>query len=188
MKHILLILSLLALGACGGGDTDDKAPDSNNSPDSGESTDNKGSFILQNIRFDSKDYYEGEQVTVTEGTGFEVQWVSPTSASYKIDLYLSTNGAAHLDSNKIVGLKCGGASLSLCANAMAEVECVVDDNKLSCSIGSDFLGSDFLGSEDFKEQDLSSLKFIIKGCDALSNCDVKTFKLLVQKNTDASKI
>ena len=136
------------------------------------------SFTLQNIRFDAKDYYEGEQVTVTEGTSFEVQWVSPTSASYLIDLYLSTNGAVHSDSNKIVELKCGSASFSLCPNATAEVQCEIDDNKLSCSIG-----SDYLGSVDFQEQELSKLKFIIKGCDALSNCDVKTFNLSVQNKT-----
>jgi len=183
MKYILLIISLLALGACGGGGSDDQATDSNNAPKSEESTDDKGTFTLQNIRFDAKDHYEGEQVSVTEGIGFEVQWVSPTSASYKIDLYLSANGAAHSDNNKIVGLKCGGASLSLCANATAEVQCEVDNNTLSCSIG-----NDFLGSESFKEQNLSNLKFIIKGCDALSNCDVKTFKLLVQNNTEAPKI
>lgn len=173
MKHILLTMSILVLSACGGGggggSSDDVAPDPAD----------PNVFTLQNIRFDSKDYYEGEQVTFTEGTSFEVQWVSPTSASYKIDLYLSTNGEVHSDTNKIVGLKCGGASFSLCPNATGEVQCVIDDNTLSCSAG-----SDSLGSEGFQDNDLSSLKFIIKGCDALSNCDVKTFNFSVQNNTD----
>ncbi|XPF93226.1 hypothetical protein ACM9HF_14510 [Colwellia sp. RE-S-Sl-9] len=173
MKYLLLTISLFMLSACGGGDSDEKAPDTNNLPG------DTNSFTLQNIRFDAKDFYEGELVTVTKGTNFEVQWVSPSSASYRIDLYLSANGAEHSDNNKIVGLKCGGASLSLCPNATGEVQCGIDDNKLSCSIG-----SDFLGSENFLEQNISSLKFIIKGCDANSNCDVKTFDLLVQNKTD----
>jgi len=171
MKYILLVISILVLCACGGG-TDKKTQDGNELPDE------TASFTLQNIRFDAKDYYEGELVTVTEGTSFEVQWVSPTSASYLIDLYLSTNGAVHSDSNKIVELKCGSASFSLCPNATAEVQCEIDDNKLSC-----FIGSDYLGSVGFQEQELSKLKFIIKGCDALSNCDVKTFNLSVQNKT-----
>lgn len=172
MKHILLSMSILVLSACGGGGTDEKVKGTNNLPDDTES------FTLQNIRFDAKDYYEGEQVTVTEGTSFEVQWVWPNSASYRVDLYLSANGAVNSDTNKVVGLKCGGASLSLCPNATGEVQCEIDDNKLSCSIG-----SDFLGSRGFQDKDLSSLKFMIKGCDALSNCNVKTFALLVQTNT-----
>jgi hypothetical protein len=172
MKHILLIISLLALSACGG-DTDEKSPDINDSlPDT-------TSFTLQNVRFDSKDYYEGEQVTVTKGTSFEVQWVSPTAASYRIDLYLSTNGEVHSDSNKIVGLKCGNASFSLCPNATGEVQCSIDDNRLSCSFGNDSVGSGY-----FQHKDLSKLKFIIRGCDVLSNCDVKTFNLSVQNTTD----
>ena len=171
MKYIFLAVSLLVLSACGGG-KDKKTEGSNELPE------NAASFTLQNIRFDATDYYEGEQVTVTEGTSFEVQWVSPTSASYLIDLYLSTNGAVHSNSNKIVELKCGSASFSLCPNATAEVQCEIDDNKLSCSIG-----SDYLGSVDFQDQELSKLKFIIKGCDALSNCDVKTFNLSVQNKT-----
>ena len=171
MKHILLAIGILMLSACGGG-SDGKSTGINELPI------DTPSFALQNIRFDATDYYEGEQITVTEGTSFEVQWVSPTSALYRIDLYLSTNGEAYSDANKIVGLRCGSASFSLCPNATGEVQCEIDDNKLSCSIG-----SDFLGSEDFQDEDLSSLSFIIKGCDALSNCDVKTFKLSVQNNT-----
>ena len=171
MKYIFLAVSLLVLSACGGG-KDKKTEGSNELPE------NAASFTLQNIRFDATDYYEGEQVTVTEGTSFEVQWVSPTSASYLIDLYLSTNGAVHSNSNKIVELKCGSASFSLCPNATAEVQCEIDDNKLSC-----FIGSDYIGSVGFLEQELSKLKFIIKGCDALSNCDVKTFNLSVQNKT-----
>ncbi len=171
MKHVLLTFSILLLSACGGG-TDEKSPDINELP-----TDT-GSFTLQNIRFDSTDYYEGEQVTVTAGTSFEVQWVSPTSAPYRIDLYLSTNGEVHSDRNKIVGLKCGNASFSLCPNATGEVQCGINDNMLSCSIG-----SDPVGSENFQDKGLSSPRFIIRGCDALSNCDVKTFNLSVQNNT-----
>jgi hypothetical protein len=172
MKHILLTISILLLTACGG-DTDNKAEEINDSPADAES------FSLQNIRFDSKDYYEGEQVTVTKGTSFEVQWVSPTSASYRIDLYLSTNGEVHSDKNKIVGLKCGNESYSLCPNATGEVQCGIDDNKLSC-----FAGSNSIGSKYYQDKDLSSLRFIIRGCDALSNCDVKTFNFSVQDNTD----
>lgn len=172
MKHILLTISILMLSACGG-DSDGNALDNN------DSLTDTGSFTMQNIRFDSKDYYEGEQVTVTEGISFEVQWVSPISAPYRIDLYLSTNSAAHSDGNKIGRLKCGNASFSLCPNATGEVQCEVDDNKLSCSVG-----SDFVGSEEFQDKDLSSLKFILSGCDALSNCDVKTFNLSVQNNPD----
>jgi hypothetical protein len=171
MKHILLIISILVLSACGGG-SDKKSSGINEIP-----VDTK-SFTLQNIRFDATDYYEGEQITVTEGTSFEVQWVSPTSALYRIDLYLSINGEAHSDRNKIVGLKCGSASFSLCPNATGEVQCEIDDNKLSCSIG-----SDSLGSEDFQDEDLSSLRFIIKGCDAFNNCDVKTFSLSIEDNS-----
>lgn len=170
MKYILLIISILVLSACGG-DTDEKAHEIN------DSLANVGSFTLQNIRFDSNDYYEGELVTVTEGISFEVQWVSPTSASYRIGLYLSTNGEVHSDRNEIGRLKCGNASFSLCPNATGEVQCKIDDNKLSCSVG-----SDSVGSENFQDKDLSSLRFIIRGCDALSNCDVKTFNLLVQNN------
>jgi hypothetical protein len=173
MKHILLTISILVLSSCGGS-ADEKSKGISSLPDGEEG------FTLQNIRFDSKDYYEGEQVTVTKGTSFEVQWVSPTSASYRIDLYLLTNGEVHSDRNKIVGLKCGSTSFSLCPNATGEVQCGIDDNKLSCSIGSEFVGSKY-----FQDKDLSSLKFIIKGCDALlSNCDVKTFNLSVQNNTD----
>lgn len=166
MNHILLTISILVLSACGGG-TDEKENEINILPPE------TVIFTLQNIRFDSRDYYEGEQITVTEGTSFEVQWVSPISASYKIDLYLSTNGEVHSDRNKIVGLKCGNASFSLCPNATGEVQCKIEDNKLSCSVG----------SENFQNNDLSSLRFIIRGCDAFSNCDVKTFNLLVQDNT-----
>jgi hypothetical protein len=172
MKHILLSISILVLSACGG-DTDEKTNDIN-----GFIVDTE-SFTLQNVRFDSKDYYEGEQVTVTEGTSFEVQWVSPTSASYRIDLYLSTNGEVHSDRNKIVGLKCGNSSFSLCPNATSEVQCGVDDNRLSCSVGNDSVGSEY-----FQHKDLFSLRFIIRGCDVLSNCDVKTFDFSVQNNTD----
>ncbi|AOW75695.1 hypothetical protein A3Q34_01690 [Colwellia sp. PAMC 20917] len=174
MKHILLTIlttTLIVLSACGGG-ADKKTPEINVLPPAEEG------FTLQNIRFDSIDYYEGEQVTVTEGTRFEVQWVSPTSAAYRIDLYLSINGDVYSDDNKIAGLKCGSASFSLCPNATGEVQCGIDDNSLSCSFG-----NESVGSESFQDKDLSSLRFIIRGCDALSNCDVKTFNLSVQKNT-----
>ncbi len=173
MKHILLFISILTLSACGGGS-------GNKNSEIEESVDEEKIFNLQNIRFDSKDYYEGEQITVIEGTRFEVQWVSPTAASYKIDLYLSTSGKEYSDSNKIVGLKCGNTSFSLCPNATGEVQCGIADNELSCSIE-----DDFLGSKRFQDKDLSNLTFIIKGCDALNNCDVKAFDFLVESNTDA---
>jgi len=176
MKHILLIISILLLNACGGG--------------SGEKTDeinvplaDEESFSLQNVRFDSEDYYEGEQVTIIEGTSFEVQWVSSTSEAYRIDLYLSTNDAVHSDTNKIVGLKCGTATLSLCPNPTGEVQCQIEDNKLSCSIG-----SDPVGNASFQDKDLSSLNFIIKGCDTFSNCDVKKFGFLLQKNLNDTDV
>jgi len=172
MKHILFIISILALSACGGGGGDKKESEVNVTPVEPEG------FTLQNIRFDATDYYDGEQITVTEGTSFEVQWVSPTSASYKIDLYLSSNDAVYSDNNKVVDLRCGSASFSLCPNATGEVQCKIDDNILACSIGNDPVGS--IG---FQDKDLSSLKFIIKGCDSLGNCDVKTFDLSVQNNT-----
>ncbi|ASP48965.1 hypothetical protein [Cognaticolwellia beringensis] len=170
MKYSLLTICILVLSACGGG-SNKKTPDSNGLPD------DTTSFTLQNIRFDAKDFYEGEQITVTEGTSFEVQWVSPTSAPYRIGLYLSTNGEIHSDINNIVELKCGSASFSLCPNATGEVQCEIDDNKLSCSVG-----SDFVGSEGFQDKDLLNLRFIIRGCDALNSCDVKTFNLSVQSN------
>lgn len=168
MKHFLLTTLIFLLSACGGS-SDDNAADNDNSP-----TD-ETSFVLHNIRFDSEDYYDGEQVTVTKGTDFEVQWVSPDTSPYRIDLYLSTNGQSHLDNNKVVGLRCGNTSFSLCPNATGQVDCRVDDDNLSCSIE-----SDFLGSEAFQEKDLSSLRFIIRGCDSDENCDVKTFKLSVK--------
>ena len=180
MKYILLTISILVLSACGGG-SGGKSPETNESAGTGsnEPVTDTSSFTLHNVRFDSKDYYEGEQITVTEGTSFEVQWVSPSSETYRIDLYLSTNGAVHSDSNKIVGLKCGSDSFSLCPNATGEVQCVIDDNRLSCSVGSDSIGSEY-----FQDENQSSLKFIIKGCDALlSDCDVKTFNLLIQNST-----
>lgn len=168
---MIITINILVLSACGGG-SDDKSSDIIKVPDE------TPKYTLQNIRFDAKDYYEGERVTVTEGTSFEVQWVSPTSASYRIDLYLSVNGETHSVNNKIVGLKCGSATFSLCPNATGQVQCEVEENKLSCS-----LGSDSVGSEYFQKKYLSSLKFIIKGCDAFSNCDVKSFGLSVQNNT-----
>ncbi|GAA0812095.1 hypothetical protein GCM10009111_05580 [Colwellia asteriadis] len=174
MKYILLIISLLMLNACGGGSSSSDDETNLNDPISGTE-----GFIFHNVRFDGKDYYDEEQVTVTEGARFEVQWVSPTSASYKIDLYLSANGAAYSDNNKIVDLKCGSDSFSLCPNAVAEVQCEINDNTLSC-----FSGSDFLGSKPFKDADLASLKLIIKGCDGFNYCDVKTFSLLIAENTE----
>ncbi|WP_426369859.1 hypothetical protein [Pseudocolwellia sp. HL-MZ7] len=185
MKHIFFIISILMLSACGGGGNDNEKSSATDEPqvDAGTGTQTgDGSFTLHNIRFDSKDYYEGELVTITEGTTFDVQWVSPTSAAYIIDFYLSSNDQAHSDNNKIVGLKCGSDSLSLCPNATGEVQCEVANNNLTCSIG-----SDFVGSENFQDKDLSSLTFIVKGCDAFSNCDVKTFDLSVQSNTDAAE-
>tara|TARA_B110000438_G_C15807888_1_gene648280 strand:- start:253 stop:777 length:525 start_codon:yes stop_codon:yes gene_type:complete len=168
MKHILITTIIFLSTACGGG-SGGKSTNINELPV------DEGGFTLHNIRFDSKDFYEGEQVTVSTGTRFDVQWVSPSSASYRIDLYLSTNGEVHSDTNKIVGLRCGSTSFSLCPNATGEVQCEVDDNTLSC-----FAEVDSLGGKPFQDEDLSSLRFIIKGCDALNNCDVKTFDLLVQ--------
>jgi hypothetical protein len=97
MKHILLATSIILLCACGGGSSE-KGTNIVDLPV------DEGGFTLQNVRFDSYDYYEGEYVTITEGTTFEVQWVSPASESYSIDLYLSTSGEVHSDRNKIVGL------------------------------------------------------------------------------------
>ncbi len=172
MKHILLAISLFVLSACGGGGSDGESPNIDNLPDE------QGLFTLQNIRFDARDYYQGEQVTVTESRHFEVQWVAPTAEAYRIDLYLSANGAAPSNNNKIVALKCGNETFSLCPNATGEVQCSVDGNSLACAIGTDSLGSMY-----FQEKDLSNLSFIIKGCDALNNCDVKTFNLSVQNDT-----
>ncbi len=170
MKRILVPLSLVLLSACGGGGSSSKTEaETNPLPVDPEK------FVLHNVRFDAKDFYEGELVTVTKGTSFEVQWVSPTSASYKIDLYLSANDEIHSDDNKIVELRCGSDSFSLCPNATGEVQCIIDDNTLSCSID-----HNFVGSAGFLDEHLSSLKFIIKGCDALNNCDVKTFNLSVE--------
>ena len=170
MKRILIPLSFLLLSACGGGSSSSKTEkEINPLPVDPEK------FVLHNVRFDAKDFYEGELVTVTKGTSFEVQWVSPTSASYKIDLYLSANDEIHSDDNKIVELRCGSDSFSLCPNATGEVQCIIDNNTLSCSID-----HNFVGSAGFLDEHLSSLKFIIKGCDALNNCDVKTFNLSVE--------
>ncbi len=170
MKRILVPLSLVLLSACGGGGSSSKTEaETNPLPIDPEK------FVLHNVRFDAKDFYEGELVTVTKGTSFEVQWVSPTSASYKIDLYLSANDEIHSDDNKIVELRCGSDSFSLCPNATGEVQCIIDNNTLSCSID-----HNFVGSAGFLDEHLSSLKFIIKGCDALNNCDVKTFNLSVE--------
>ena len=170
MKRILVPLSLVLLSACGGGGSSSKTEaETNPLPVDPEK------FVLHNVRFDAKDFYEGELVTVTKGTSFEVQWVSPTSASYKIDLYLSANDEIHSDDNKIVELRCGSDSFSLCPNATGEVQCIIDDNTLSCSID-----HNFVGSAVFLDEHRSSLKFIIKGCDALNSCDVKTFNLSVE--------
>lgn len=170
MKRILMTLSILLLSACGGGGSSSKTEAETNplpiDPDT---------FVLHNVRFDAKDYYDQEQVKVTEGTSFEVQWVSPSSATYKIDLYLSTNDEKYSDDNKIVELRCGSASFSLCPNATGEVQCIIDDNTLSCSIN-----HKFVGSVGFLDENLSNLNFIIKGCNALNSCDVKTFNLLVE--------
>ncbi|MBU2872195.1 hypothetical protein [Colwellia sp. E2M01] len=177
MKYILIIISLLVLSACGSGSDDKQGGSNTDTP--GGSLDEQDNFTLQNIRFDGKDYFEGESVTITEGSSFEVQWVSPILAAYKIDLYLSTNGEEHSDSNKIVSLKCGSTSFSLCPNVTGEVECEVDDNRLFCSIA-----NDNLGEESFLDEDKSNLTFIVKGCDGFNNCDVKTFNLMVENETD----
>ncbi|WP_077284790.1 hypothetical protein [Cognaticolwellia aestuarii] len=170
MKRILIPLSFLLLSACGGGSSSSKTEaETNPLPVDPEK------FVLHNVRFDAKDYYDQEQVSIKEGTSFEVQWVSPSSATYKIDLYLSTNGEEHSDDNKIVELRCGSDSFSLCPNATGEVQCIIDDNTLSCSID-----HNFVGSAVFLDEHRSSLKFIIKGCDALNSCDVKTFNLLLE--------
>lgn len=169
MKHILFAMSLLILSACGGGSEGSGSDDS-------DSLDDTGLFTLQNIRFDAKDFYDGELVAITTGTRFELQWVSPTSSPYRIDLYLTANGASHSDNNKVVGLKCGNESFSLCPNATGEMECEIGDNTLSC-----FIGNDSVGSRSYKDEHLPSLAFIIRGCDALGNCDIKTFQLSVEK-------
>ena len=173
MKHILIIISLLVLSACGGSGGNGSTTN-NESQGNNDLKDNSNIFTLQNIRFDSKDYYDGEQVTVTEGKSFEVQWVSPILAAYRIDLYLSTNGAVHSEKNQVVSLKCGSASLSLCPNVTGEVQCEINDNKISCSIGNDPIGSKYFLRTD------PTLKFIVRGCDAYSNCNAKTFELLLQ--------
>ena len=171
MKHILLATSIILLCACGGGSSE-KGTNIVDLPV------DEGGFTLQNVRFDSYDYYEGEYVTITEGTTFEVQWVSPASESYSIDIYLSTSGEVHSDRNKIVGLRCGSASFSLCPNATGEVQCEFYDNSLSCSVGADSVGSEF-----FQDKSPATLRLILRGCDSLNNCDVKTFNLSVQSNT-----
>ena len=79
MKYIFLTISILVLSACGGGGDDTKNPEINNIPPEA------GAYTLQNIRFDSKDYYEGEQITVTEGTNFEVRYVN--NVHFKIIIY-----------------------------------------------------------------------------------------------------
>lgn len=174
MKHILFIMCIFTLIACGGGSDNGNESSSVNAP-----SDNTETFTLQNIRFDAIDYYEGEQITVTKGTSFEVQWVSPIAEPYRIDLYLSTNGDAHSDRNKVVGIRCGSDTFSLCPNPTGEVQCTFEDNNLSCAIG-----STPVGSKNFLTNDLSNLTFIVKGCDALTNCDVKTFTISVQNTND----
>ncbi|TYK66989.1 hypothetical protein [Colwellia echini] len=171
MTYILLIISLLALSACGS-DTNEQVAEIT---DPSDTIDSNG-FALQNVRFDASDYYEGEQVTVTPGTSFEVQWVSPTSAAYKIDFYLSTNAEGYSENNQVVGLKCGNTSFSLCPNATGEVQCVIDDNKLSCSVG-----NESVGIKNFQET--ATLGFIIRACDGLGDCDVKAFDLIIESNT-----
>tara|TARA_B110000211_G_scaffold139492_1_gene159454 strand:+ start:404 stop:916 length:513 start_codon:yes stop_codon:yes gene_type:complete len=164
-----------ACGGGGGAGSDSGNGDGSNS--NNEIPVENGDFALQNIRFDAKDFYDNEVVTLTEGTSFEVQWVSPTSASYRIDLYLTSNGEVHSDRNKIVALRCGGASFSLCPNATGAAQCEFNNNDLSCSIG-----ADDIGNKSYLEENASNLRLIIKGCDSLDNCDVKTFNLLLQSN------
>ncbi|MEH6594980.1 MAG: hypothetical protein V7736_05480 [Colwellia polaris] len=178
MKYLLFAMSIFALSACGGGggssggNGNDDGANGNNEPPV-----ESGDFALQNIRFDAKDFYDNEVVTITEGTSFELQWVSPTSASYRIDLYLTSNGEVYSDSNKIVALRCGGASFSLCPNATGAAQCEFNNNDLSCSIG-----ADVLGNKSYLDENESNLRLIIRGCDSLDNCDVKTFNLLLQSN------
>lgn len=177
MKYFLFAISILVLSACGGGGGGGNGDDDGSNGSNGNNglpVENE-SYVLQNIRFDAKDFYDNEVVTITEGTSFEVQWVSPTSASYRIDLYLTSNGEVYSDSNKIVALRCGGASFSLCPNATGTMQCEFNDNELSCSIGADALGA---GS--YLDESVSSLRLIIRGCDSLDNCDVKTFNLSLQ--------
>lgn len=178
MQYFLFAMSIFLLSACGGGSANSPGGTDENANNTNELPDNNESFAIQNIRFDAKDYYDGEWVTVTEGTRFELQWVAPTSASYRIDLYLTSQGEAHSDNNKVLALKCGGASFSLCPNATGAVQCEFDDNNLSCSIE-----ADVLGNQRYLDENRASLSLIIRGCDSQSNCDVKKFNLSLQSKS-----
>lgn len=174
MKYIVFILGIIVLSACG----DEATDDVNNIDSPSNSADG---FTLHNVRFDAKDYYEGESVPIIAGEDFAIQWVLPSSEPYRIDLYLTTRERLYTDNDKVAGLKCGNTSFSLCPNATGEVTCNIDDNLIACAIKNDPIGSDH-----FQYKNSPNLKFIIRACDFVGRCDVKTFNLLVQPSSAAA--
>ncbi|MEO9509438.1 MAG: hypothetical protein ABJG28_09635 [Nonlabens ulvanivorans] len=180
MKRSLFTIMILIISACGGSSSNENSESNTEGASSnGDNADNNVEvFALQNIRFDAQDFYNGETISITQNTPFEVQWVSPTSAAYSINLHLTTNNQPHNVTNKVFGIKCGSETFSLCPNATGQVDCEINDNNLTCAIG-----SDFLGSENFQVSDQASLSVIIEGCNAMNSCDLKTFSISLQSNT-----